>query len=325
MSVPATQDRTSSPTGWIPDRFIPLPENRSALLAVRRLAYRLARHRPIGAQPLVLVGPPGVGKTLLLTGLESRFQELRTVRRLPAADWPSADEAFSIRRVDLLLIDDLHHLPDWAIESLAGTLDERSSRRLPAVITSSTRPASLAFPARVTNRLAAGLIVALSPYGSASRRRLIEAWCAEQGFTISDEVRHWLAQMRLGSARQLRAALDRAVALGPCTFAELQEQFEVEVSISPVTLTRIARTVARTYGVDEKALASLDRRPGIRHPRQICMYLGRTLTNTTLMEIGAYFGRDHTTVHHACQKIETMMAADPELLTQIRQIETELR
>src|SRR5262245_22276284 len=152
-------------TAWSPADFVPLPENRSALLAVRRMARRLPR---CVFTPLVLHGPPGTGKTHLANALHEYAAERTEVCRVSAADWNPEDS--ELRRCNLLILEDLQHLPARMIDSLVGTLDARQARRQPILVTANRGPAELPeIPARLVSRLAAGLVIGLEPLARDSR------------------------------------------------------------------------------------------------------------------------------------------------------------
>src|SRR5439155_13162372 len=112
-----------SPAAWLPARFMPLPENRSALLAIRRLAA--ARRCPF--HPLLLHGPPGAGKTHLASALHEHVAESRSCRRIDASDW-SSEELAQVRGCDFLIVEDVQHLPARTVEAFALVLDYRQAR-----------------------------------------------------------------------------------------------------------------------------------------------------------------------------------------------------
>jgi Bacterial dnaA protein helix-turn-helix len=91
----------------------------------------------------------------------------------------------------------------------------------------------------------------------------------------------------------------------------------------PLLITEIQRLVAKRYKVKRADILSARRTADVTLPRQIAMYLARTMTLRATTEIGRRFGnRDHTTVLHAVQKIERMRARDPEFDAQIRALES---
>src|SRR5215831_7670247 len=118
MRAMAETDRTPRAT-WSPSQFVLVPENRSAVLAVRRLAHRLDRSSFV---PLVLHGPPGTGKSHLADDLFAWAAERGEVFRVEAADWTDAD-ATEVRRCELLIVEDMQHLPERAADGFASVLD----------------------------------------------------------------------------------------------------------------------------------------------------------------------------------------------------------
>lgn len=98
------------------------------------------------------------------------------------------------------------------------------------------------------------------------------------------------------------------------------------IPASSLSLARIKRLTADAFGVTVAELEGERRAAYIVRPRQVAMYLGRQLTNRSLSVIGRAFGsRDHTTVHHAARRIETLRPLDPELDDTIAGIEDQLR
>ncbi|MFL5340723.1 MAG: helix-turn-helix domain-containing protein [Gemmataceae bacterium] len=299
---------TPANRAWAPPRFVPLPENRSARLAVRRLA--LSARRPF--HPLLLHGPPGTGKSHLAGALHEFAAENGSCRRLTAGDWLTEDVS-DLRSCEFLIVEDVQHLPERAIDDLAVLLDYRGARRRATLITASLGPAELDLPARLTSRLAGGLVVGLELLGRSSRRRLLVALARQRKLTVSAAVLDELAGQTPGSGRQLLAALVRAAAGGPAE------------AMPAVTLERITQQVSRHFRVRPQLVRGRDRTPNLLWPRQVSMYLARRLTGLTLAQVGEFFGRDHSTVRHACQKVEDALADYPQLPGLLRQLEAELR
>jgi chromosomal replication initiator protein len=82
--------------------------------------------------------------------------------------------------------------------------------------------------------------------------------------------------------------------------------------------------VAAAFGITEKQLLGTSRLRPVLLPRQVAMYLAREVAKLSLPRIGAAFGRDHTTVLHACRKVEAAMATDDVLKARVRQLRGEL-
>ncbi len=328
---------------------IPLAENRSALAALRELARALAANEPPAtAYPLFLHGPAGVGKSCLVGALLESVCSVapgRAVCVISANDFPlpwdqdapAAPERYQeARRCDLLVVEDLQHLPERAAETLVQLLDERLRRRLATVCTATAGPAQLAHrgsdvPLRLANRLAGGLVVALTPPPPASRRTLLEELARRRGLEIGGDVLDWLAQVCTGAGRQLEGALNQIEALRALnaskklTVEEVRTHFEAQADAGRPTVDRIVRRVSDYFRVEPRQVQSARRHRRLLIPRQLSMYLARRLTRLSLAQIGTYFGgRDHTTVLHACRKIEQTMQSDVKLSGVVRQLHAEL-
>ena len=84
------------------------------------------------------------------------------------------------------------------------------------------------------------------------------------------------------------------------------------------------KRVCAAFGVAEKDVRGTSRLRSALVPRQVAMYLARELAGLSLPRIGAAFGRDHTTVLHACRRVEQAMAADALLKARVKQLRGEL-
>jgi chromosomal replication initiator protein len=217
-------------------------------------------------------------------------------------------------------VEDLQHLSARAAEAFAPFVDRCRSREQQLVLTAVSGPAQLThLPARLTSRLANGLVVGLQALGPASRLALLESLAGRRNLNVGQPVLTWLAEHVAGSGRQLEGAVIRLEGLarlhGRAPDVEtVAAHFRDEAEARTPTVERIVQRVGRYFQVEPHEMQSRGRSRQALLPRQVGMYLARRLTKLSLEQIGAYFGgRDHSTVLHACRKVEQALALHADL------------
>jgi chromosomal replication initiator protein len=192
---------------------------------------------------------------------------------------------------------------------------------------------------RIRSRLAGGLVVEIGLLGEELRLEILSARVQaarahHPGFDVPAPVLGYIARTVTHNGRDLEGALNRLLAHSKLTghpiTMELAER-ELRDLVRPVELKRvrieeIQRIVARHYNVSRSDLLSSRRTANVVRPRQIAMYLAKTLTLRSLPEIGRRFGgRDHTTVLHAVRKIESLIGIDNALAAEIESLKNQLQ
>ena len=320
----------------VSDRFIALPENRSAVEAIQQLVIN-----PLGGSfpSLFLHGPPGTGKSHLLREFAARLVAARpdrTIQSIPAVDLgrllvdpEGNDERQNLKQCDVLIVEDLQHLRPEAAEGVALLLDNRAAHRRCLVGTAHVGPAELHLPHRLTSRLAAGLVVRMEALAAGSRRELAEVICTERGIRITPAVLDWLAS-QTGGIRPILGAIHRLERLAlslppPLDLPVVVANLGKEPAEDQSPLERIAERVASRFGIGVRQLRGKSRHRTTLWARQVAIYLSRQMTPLSLVRIGAFFGgRDHSTVLHACRKVEETLEKDHNLAVELRRIQTEL-
>jgi chromosomal replication initiator protein len=299
--------------------------------------------------PLFLHGPPGTGKTHLLhaigdyvrrygDGLRVRYATIEEftsefVEALRARSTADFKERF--RGADVVLIDDVQFLAGRArtreefFHMFNVLLD--SGRQL--VMTSDRGPEQLAeLEARLTERFRAGLVVELEAPAIELRRAILASRARLDGVEVSPEVLDAIAERVTTSVRALEGALIRVVAYGSLKGETLSPELARhalrrlgEGESSRAEIGEIVDATARVFEVSPQVLLARDRRPEVAKARHIAMYLARVLTTHSLPEIGrALGGRNHTTVLHAVNRIDSEIQANPAVHSVVDKLRMEL-
>jgi chromosomal replication initiator protein len=247
----------------------------------------------------------------------------------------------ALRGIGVLVIDDLQFLQGKSTQAeFCHTLNALIDAGRQVVIASDRPPSDLeTFDDRVRSRLAGGLVVEMGPLGEELRFEILKARVTaarthHPSFDVPAPVLSYIAKTVTHNGRDLEGALNRLLAhsklTGHTVTLEMAER-EVRDLIRPqepkrVKIEDIQRVVARQYNVSRSDLLSSRRTANVVRPRQVAMYLAKTLTLRSLPEIGRRFGgRDHTTVLHAVRKIEGLVGNDMALAEEIEILKRQLQ
>jgi chromosomal replication initiator protein len=293
--------------------------------------------------PLFLYGGVGLGKTHLMHAIGntvvSKFPRKRVVYAtsekftnefITSIQQGKIDEFRArYRRIDLLLIDDIQFIADKerTQEEFFHTFNAIHEDGKQIVLSSDRPPkAILTLEERLRSRFEWGLIADLTAPDLETRIAILRAKAEEQGTPITSDVIEFIARKVVSNIRELEGALNRIVAyasMGAMPISiELAQAVLSNVLYNPkkrqVTPERIAKAVSDYYGVGMDALKGQKREKSIVVPRQIAMFLMREETDVSLLRIGAELGgRDHSTVLHACDKINREMQVNDEMRREV--------
>jgi chromosomal replication initiator protein len=275
-------------------------------------------------------------KVLYLTAEKFMYGFVAALRTQNALAFKEA-----LRTIDVLVIDDLQFLQGKSTQAeFCHTLNALIDSGRQVVIASDRPPSDLeTLDERVRSRLAGGLVVEMGLIGEELRLEILKSRVAaarlhHPGFDVPAPVLAYIAKTVTHNGRDLEGALNRLLAHSKLTSQpvtlEMAER-EVRDLIRPqepkrVKIEDIQRIVARQYNVSRADLLSSRRTANVVRPRQVAMYLAKTLTLRSLPEIGRRFGgRDHTTVLHAVRKIENLVHNDTALAEEIELLKRQLQ
>ncbi|NIG62292.1 MAG: chromosomal replication initiator protein DnaA [Serratia symbiotica] len=309
------------------DNFV---EGKSNQLA-RAAARQVADNPGCAYNPLFLYGGTGLGKTHLIhavgNGIMARkanakvvyMHSERFVQDMVKALQNNAIEEFKryYRSVDALLIDDIQFFAkkERSQEEFFHTFNALLEGNQQIILTSDRYPKEISgVEDRLKSRFGWGLTVAIEPPELETRVAILMKKADENDIYLPGEVAFFIAKRLRSNVRELEGALNRVIANANFTGRAITIDFVREalrdllaLQEKLVTIDNIQKTVAEYYKIKVSDLLSKRRSRSVARPRQMAMALAKELTNHSLPEIGdAFGGRDHTTVLHACRKIEQL-------------------
>jgi chromosomal replication initiator protein len=171
---------------------------------------------------------------------------------------------------------------------------------------------------RIRSRLGWGLAVDIKPADLETRVAILNSKAEQANVSVPDDVAFFIAERFKSNIRELEGALKRVIAHAHFTGQRITQDFArqalkelLAVQDKPVTIEKIQKQVAAYYKIRVTDLLSSRRTRSITRPRQLAMSITKELTRHSLPEIGGAFGgRDHTTVLHACRKIVELRNVD---------------
>jgi chromosomal replication initiator protein len=315
------------------DSFIPGPANEFGHSAARAFA----EGRGSDYLLLYIHGGFGFGKTHLLNAaaLEFRKHEKKALylraedfmRHFLGALYRKDTLTFKdeLRAADVLIIDDLQHIcrSSATASEFLYTVNAFADLRRKVIIAADRPPAALeGLGADIRSRIAGGLTIEMGKPDRDTRLAILRARAADFSklrpeVVLPAEVLDRLADSEDKSPREIIADLTKL-----CTYADLTrkpvtpEMIEETIGMrsSPgakTSIEDIQRKTAEFYKLEVRDFHSPQRARRVARPRQVAMYLARKLTTRSLPEIGRRFGgRDHTTVLHACRRVEALCNED---------------
>lgn len=320
--------------------FLVGPSNQLAYAAACRVAEARPGDTPL-FNPLYAHASVGLGKTHLLQALAHATNDNRrravylTAERFMSGFVSSLTTQTSLafkerlRDIDMLIIDDVQFLQGKSIQQeFCHTINALIDAGRQVVVAADRPPSDLeTLDERVLSRFKGGLCVDIGPLDEALRIKILNAriTAAQEthpGFNLPEEVISYVARTIVTNGRDLEGAVNRLLAHVTLNGAALSVE-TAEAAIRDLVRTQepkrvkiddIQKLVATHYNISRADILSSRRTANVVRPRQIAMYLSKTLTLRSLPEIGRRFGgRDHTTVLHAVRKIEELVSKDKSL------------
>ena len=313
------------------DNFVVGKPNELAFAA----SQRIAEADKVSFNPLFLYGGVGLGKTHLMHAMGWKIKELKPdrkviylsaekfmyqfVRALRYKDTSAFKEQF--RSIDVLMIDDVQFISgkDNTQEEFFHTFNALIEQNKQIVISADKSPSDLdGVQDRLKSRLGCGLVADIHPTTYELRLGILIEKAQKRGVEIPAKVLEFISHRIISNVRDMEGALNRLVAhatlVGTAITVETAQvvlQDLLKSSNKKITIEEIQKKVAEHFNIRITDMHSPRRSRSVARPRQIAMYLAKSITSRSLPEIGRKFGgRDHTTVMHAVKKIEELKLQD---------------
>jgi len=301
----------------------------------RAASMQVAENPGKGYNPLLIYGGVGLGKTHLMHAVGNvilqhhpdanvvYLHSERFVAEMVKALQHNTINEFKryYRSVDALLIDDIQFFAgkERSQEEFFHTFNALLEGEQQVIMTCDRYPKEVVgLEERLKSRFGWGLPVAIEPPELETRVAILMKKAQLSGVDLPNEVAFFIAKRIRSNIRELEGALRRVIANAQFTGRPITLDFAKEalrdllaIQDKLITIDNIQKTVAEYYKIRVADLLSKRRTRSITRPRQLAMALCKELTNHSLPEIGdAFGGRDHTTVLHACRKINELREGD---------------
>lgn len=308
------------------DTYVVGNNNRFAQAA----ALAVAEAPATSYNPLFLYGGVGLGKTHLMHAIGNKIlQDFSDKKVLYVTSEKFTNEFINCikdnkneqfrnkyRNIDVLLIDDIQFIAgkERVQEEFFHTFNALHENGCQIIMSSDKPPKDIDnLEDRLKSRFEWGLIADISNADYETRLAILRKKVQLESIIIDDNILSNIAIKVDSNIRELEGTLNKILAKASLTHSpisiELAEQCINEVisrKEKVISADYIQEVVAKYFNISQRDIKSSKRSNDIAYPRQIAMFLCRDLANMPFTKIGEYFGkRDHTTVMHACSKIDS--------------------
>ena len=313
------------------DTFIVGPSNQFAHAACRAVAEAPSR----SYNPLFIYGGVGLGKTHLMHGVgQFVLEHDRSLKLTYISSERFMNEMINAvrydrildfreryRTVDILLVDDIQFVSgkEGTQTEFFHTFNALYDAQKQIVLSSDRPPHEIpALEERLRSRFEWGLIADIQPPDLETKVAILKRKAEAEAVPLPDNVAIYIAGRIKSNIRELEGSLIRLIAYASLTGREISLELTQEVlknvidsDEKAVTIETIQKFVSDYYQLKLFELKSKNNSKSIALPRQIAMYLCKTLTHASLPEIGRSFGgKHHSTVIHSIKKVEEMRKTD---------------
>ncbi len=312
-------------------------------------AQAVAKQPGTSYNPLFIYSVPGLGKTHLLNAIGNYAKAQKpgiNICYVTSEDFTNemvdaimekkmAEFRNKYRQIDILLIDDIQFIAgkDSTEEEFFHTFNTLEKNQKQIVMTSDLLPNDIPkLESRLRSRFQMGLIADIQPPDKETLVAILITKANQENIPLKKDVAFFLADHLSNlDIRRIIGTLNRIAML-----ASFNERDTIDIAFAKktleelnilswdeinITIEEIIKTVADHFKISTKDMLSRKKTKNIVFPRQIAMYLSRTITEESYPEIGNKFGgKDHATVMHACKKIDKEISLDRKIATIIENL-----
>ena len=330
------------------DSFIPGENSNFAYSA----AMAIAKNPGSVYNPCLIYGGVGLGKTHLLQSIGNYIQQNSNLKVIYVTSENFTNDfiqsineknprAFQkkYRKVSVLLMDDIQFLQhkEGIQSELFNTFNDLYDTGRQIVFTSDRPVEELRdISDRLRSRFSRGLNIDIQPPDFETRIAILKAKCREKSFTMSDDVLEYIAKNISSNVRALESCITKLMAYSQLLNKDIsletaKEQLRQIINSnndsSGISIEMIIRCVAAYYNISPYDIKGKSRGQSIIVPRQVAMYLCRSMTDFSTTEIASEFGgKNHTTVIYNVQKITSLLQTeDSEMRNTITKLTNQIR
>ena len=321
--------------------FVEGKSNHIALAASRQIGDGLKN----SYNPLFIYGGVGLGKTHLMHAVGNEILGKDPSKKIAyvhsekfVSDMVKSLQLGAInefkqyyRSLDALLIDDIQFFAkkEQSQEELFHTFNSLLEKGSQMILTCDRYPKEIdGLEDRLKSRLGWGLPVVIEPPELETRVAILLSKAESMNHELNEESAFFIAQKVRSNVRELEGALKRVIANSnftgrPITVDLIKDSLKdlLAIQARQVSVENIQKTTAEYYNIKMSDILSKRRSRSVARPRQMAMFLAKELTNYSLPEIGESFGgRDHTTVIHACKKINELRSSNLDIEEDYRKL-----
>lgn len=313
------------------ETFISGPSNNLAYQS----SVNIAESPGVKYNPLFIYGDSGLGKTHLVHAICMEIQKNNPTWRIEYVrgeeftnelvnsinSRSTEDFRRKYRGADVLVVDDIQFIEgrEGSQEELFNTFNVLYESQKQIVLTSDRLPSELKkLEDRLRTRFEGGVLADVQLPDYETRMAIIKTKSKMLNFNLPEDVARFMAENIKGNIRSLEGVIKKLKALKDLTHAEptitltkniIEDVFKNHQPVS-VTIERIIDEVARTFNVSADDIKGTQQTKNIATSRHASMYVIKSITNLSQVDIAKEFGKNHTSIIHACRNVETKMKED---------------